>query len=203
MKFNRFLLFWSVFIITVALDQAVKVWVRNTLNIGESWKGGPFPGTFEITLTYNKGIAFGMFQGGAILMTPVAIVIAGYAIYTIYKNPKETRWGTVALGLLASGALGNLYDRLFHWDKGVTDMFLLRLANITHGRLNDFPVFNVADSCISVAMVMLLITWSRQPHGEQKPSEKSAPESVQESAPEDNLPSESASIPTAIDQSQS
>lgn len=203
MKSKRLVLFWSVMILTIILDQAIKLWVRNNLNIGESWKGGPFPGIFEITLTYNKGIAFGMFQGGALLMTPIAVVIAFYAVRAIYRNPNETRWGSVALGLLASGALGNLYDRLFHWDKGVTDMFLLRLANITHGRLNDFPVFNVADSCITVAMIMLLISWSRNPHDEKKTDESPVPSPEPERAQEDSSPSESFSIPTALDQSQS
>ena len=35
-------------------------------------------------------------------------------------------------------------------------------SRITNGKINDFPVFNIADSCISVAMVMLLLTWSKQ-----------------------------------------
>ena len=51
---------------------------------------------------------------------------------------------TVAMGLLASGALGNLYDRLFD-RRGVTDMFWFRAIN--------FPVFNVADACITVATI--------------------------------------------------
>ena len=130
--------------------------------VGESWKGGPWHGVFEITLTYNKGIAFGMLQGGGLIMTPIAIVIAGFAIWTIYKNANETRWGTVALGLLASGALGNLIDRLFNSKSGVTDMFLLRLANITHGRFSDFPVFNVADSALTVGVVLMAINVFRQ-----------------------------------------
>lgn len=170
MKSQRLTVFWVIMLATIALDQILKNWVRSHLNVGESWKGGPWHGVFEITLTYNKGIAFGMLQGGGLIMTPIAIVIAGFAIWTIYKNANETRWGTVALGLLASGALGNLIDRLFNSKSGVTDMFLLRLANITHGRFSDFPVFNVADSCISVAMVMLLISWSKQSAVEKEES---------------------------------
>jgi signal peptidase II len=152
---------------TIAFDQWIKAWVRGNLNQGQSWNGGPWHGVFELTLTYNKGIAFGMLQGAGLIMTPIAIVIAGFAIHKIYKSVNETRWGTIALALLASGALGNLYDRIFRAAYGVTDMFLLRLANITHGRLSDFPVFNVADSCISVAMVMLLVSWSKQPDDEK------------------------------------
>jgi signal peptidase II len=168
-------------VVTILFDQWLKAWVRGNLNPGQSWSGGPWHGVFELTLTFNRGIAFGMFQGAALLMTPVAIIIAALAIRSIYKNPQETRWGAVALGLLASGALGNLFDRIVFREQGVTDMFLLRLANITGGRLNDFPVFNVADSCISVAMVMLLISWSKQPA-----AEKQEPLTVQEPKLEDS-----------------
>ena len=66
----------------------------------------------------------------------------------------------VALALLASGSIGNLVDRVTS-DKGVTDMFLLRLSNITNQKLGDFWVFNIADVCISIAMIMLAITWLR------------------------------------------
>lgn len=167
---SRLTIFWVVMLATILLDQWLKAWVRGHLNQGQSWNGGPLPGYFEITLTYNKGIAFGMLQGGGLIMTPIAIIIAGVAIRTIYKNVNESRWGTVALGLLASGALGNLIDRVFNNKMGVTDMFLLRLGNITHGKLSDFPVFNIADSCISVAMVMLLISWSKQAANEHEES---------------------------------
>lgn len=181
MNSKRITIFWIVLLATIAFDQWIKAWVRGHLNIGQSWNGGPWHGVFEITLTYNKGIAFGMLQGGGLIMTPIAIIIAGVAIRTIYKNVNESMWGTIALGLLASGALGNLIDRLFNNKLGVTDMFLLRLSNITNGKLNDFPVFNVADSCISVAMVMLLISWSKQ-----SAAEKEEPALAQEPTLEDS-----------------
>ncbi len=182
MKSTRLIIFWVVMLATIAFDQWIKAWVRGHLNVGGSWNAKPWPGVFELTLTYNKGIAFGMLQGGGLIMTPIAIIIAGVAIRTIYKNANESRWGTVALALLASGALGNLIDRLFNSKEGVTDMFLLRLNNITHGKMNDFPVFNVADSCISVAMVMLLITWSKQGAAESEKEETHSDPSLENPA---------------------
>ena len=53
------------------------------------------------------------------------------------------------MGLLASGAIGNLYDRIVNGR--VTDMFYFRSIN--------FPVFNVADSCITVATILLILMW--------------------------------------------
>jgi signal peptidase II len=158
---SRLPLFWIIAISTLVLDQVVKQWVRSTLSVGEFWKGGPWHGVFEFTLTYNKGIAFGMFQGSQYFMAPVAILIAGIATYNVYRQPRtSTRWMVVALALLASGSIGNLVDRVTS-DKGVTDMFLLRLSNITNQKLGDFWVFNIADVCISIAMIMLAITWLR------------------------------------------
>ena len=135
---------------TLILDQAVKAWVRGHLGEHES-PGFPWPGIFEITLNYNTGVAFGKLAGRGILMTPIALGISGMAIYHAMKNPRDTRWTITLAALMASGALGNLYDRLFH--HRVTDMFWFRPIN--------FPVFNVADCCITVATIMLLISWLR------------------------------------------
>ena len=167
-------LFWILAISTLILDQVVKAWVRGALHEGQSWPGGPIPGILEITLTYNKGIAFGMFQGMAKLMTPIALAIAGAAAWHSHKHKFEGTFHHIAMALLASGAIGNLIDRLFN-PKGVTDMFLVRFSNITEKwpfHLNDFPVFNVADSCISIAMCFLIVIWWRE--GSEKPQSKSA-----------------------------
>jgi len=61
--------------------------------------------------------------------------------------PARPRLPHVALALVASGAVGNLIDRV--WKQKVTDMFWFRAI--------DFPVFNIADACISVGVVLLFI----------------------------------------------
>lgn len=180
---SRLPLFWILAIGTLVLDQLVKAWVRGALHEGQSWPGGPLPGIFEITLTYNKGIAFGMFQGMAVLMTPIALAIAGAATWHSYKHRYEGTPHHIAMALLASGAIGNLLDRVLN-PKGVTDMFLVRFSNITEKwpfHLNDFPVFNVADSCISIAMCFLIVIWMRE--GSEKPKEVSPAPVIENSDP--------------------
>ncbi len=111
----------------------------------------PWPGVFEITLNYNEGIAFGLMQGAGVLMAPIAVAIAGAAGWYSIRHPREAPLSHIAMGLLAAGALGNLVDRLVF--RRVTDMFYFRPIN--------FPVFNLADACITVATVLLLIGWWR------------------------------------------
>ena len=144
-------LFWVIAILAIVLDQAVKAWARHAFgNNLAAMHSGPLPGIFEFTLTYNEGIAFGMFQGHGVFLAPVAIVMSGGATWYSARHPRDPLLAHVAMGLLAAGALGNLWDRLFFGK--VTDMFYFRAIN--------FPVFNVADSCITIAAVLLIYLWS-------------------------------------------
>lgn len=142
-------LFWTVLLGSLALDQGLKAWTRGKLHEGQSLDL-PWPGIFEIKRVTNEGIAFGLFQGLARLLTPIAIVIALFAIAYSFRNRKESLWMHAAMAFLAAGALGNLYDRIFL--TGVTDMFWFRAIN--------FPVFNAADIWITIATAILLLRWS-------------------------------------------
>ena len=144
--------FYVVLLATILLDQLVKYWVRGAIPEMGSIAGKPWPGVFELTLTYNKGIAFGMFNGKGALLAPIAIVIAGGAALYSLKHKEEGWTSHLAMSLLASGAIGNLIDRIFAGK--VTDMFWFRLIN--------FPVFNIADSCITIATILLIGIWTFQ-----------------------------------------
>lgn len=155
---KRHSLFWVFAISTLLLDQAVKEWTRQQFHIGQArpiW-----PGVFELTLTYNKGIAFGMAQGMGVWLAPVAIAISvGAGMYS-FRHPKESVVAHMAMGLLASGAIGNLIDRVLFGK--VTDMFWFRLI--------DFPVFNVADTCITFATIFLMVIWWRDSADQKSPA---------------------------------
>jgi signal peptidase II len=145
---NRHRVFWWVFVAAIILDQSTKFWARSTFAPRES-PGLPWPGVFEFTLTYNEGIAFGMLQGFGLFLAPIAIAIAVAAYAHSKRHPEDSAWMHVAMGLLAGGALGNLWDRLVY--RKVTDMFWFRAI--------DFPVFNIADSCITIAATILIVHW--------------------------------------------
>jgi signal peptidase II len=158
------LVFWFLFVLLIVADQFVKLWARQRFS-GEGQSLTVIPNVFDLTLTYNKGIAFGMFQGFGALLAPVAVAIAAGAIYYSMKHREESPWVHTAMALLASGALGNLYDRVVNGK--VTDMF--------HFRAFEFPVFNLADSCITVAAVILIIRWSWEWFQEGRKKEEPSP----------------------------
>lgn len=154
MKFNR--LFLAIFGATLILDQLVKGLARAALNDGNFFANTerignlsplPWPGVFELKLIYNRGVAFGMLEGKGHLMAPVGLLIAGFCLWYSGKMPARPRLPHVALALVASGAVGNLIDRV--WKQKVTDMFWFRAI--------DFPVFNIADACISIGVVLLFL----------------------------------------------
>ena len=136
--------YFGSFALFLLLDQVVKELCRMKLVPNQSMNG-PWPGIFEIKLTYNEGIAFGMFQGQGLLFAPVALIITAYAMSFSMKHPKEPGWTHFAMGLLSAGAIGNLIDRV--WAHKVTDMFWIRAIN--------FPIFNVADVAITFGAILL------------------------------------------------
>ena len=139
-------LFFGLSITMLALDQFLKFWIRLAADetagrtVAVLW-----PEVFELKLVYNEGIAFGMLQGIGLWLAPIALIIAGWAGYFSLKNPNEPRVVHMTMALLAAGAIGNLIDRLAMGK--VTDMFWIRAIN--------FPVFNIADACITVAGVLM------------------------------------------------
>ena len=149
---NKKVVFWVLVVGMVAVDQYVKIWCLKNMSPGGSINGMPWPGVFELRLTLNSGIAFGMLDGFGPVLAPIAVLIAALGGIYVYKHPKEPMWTHVAMGLLAAGALGNLIDRVSRHQ--VVDMFHLKAIN--------FPVFNVADICITIAAAMLIIKWSRE-----------------------------------------
>lgn len=143
--------YWGIFTIAaviVALDQWTKWLVRSNIPAGESWLPDSLMGMSpyaRIVHWYNRGAAFGMFQEGSMVFTVLAFIVIAAIIY-YYPQISRTDWPLrLALSLQLGGAAGNLIDRLTIGH--VTDF-------ISVGR---FPVFNIADSSITIGCVVLLL----------------------------------------------
>jgi signal peptidase II len=136
--------FYLLAIMIVIMDQAVKAWVRQSLALGETI--ALWPGVFHLTYTQNRGMAFSLLEGATPLLAAAALLVSGVIIAAQRRagNRMPLVYG-LALSLPLGGAVGNLIDRV--WLRFVTDLFDFRLIN--------FPVFNVADSAITIGIALL------------------------------------------------
>lgn len=150
----------------IALDQWTKWVVRENLPFQGTWLPeslswlAPYA---RVVHWYNSGAAFGMFQNGNLIFTLLAIIVILAILYYFPRVEPDDWTLKIAMGLQLSGAAGNLIDRLLMGK--VTDF-------ISIGR---FPVFNVADSSITIGVIVLLIGvwmrehWQRKQHSDNEP----------------------------------
>jgi len=131
--------------VIVALDQWTKYLVRSQLAVGEIWAPIPALSPYvRIVHWNNTGAAFGLFPSGGLAFTLVAIVVSLAIVYYFPRVPGGQPILRFALALQLGGAIGNLIDRLLLGT--VTDFV----------SVGTFPVFNVADSCISIGVALLV-----------------------------------------------
>jgi signal peptidase II len=134
------------------IDQATKYLVRSNLALSDMWSPWEWLEPYARIVHWNNtGAAFGMLQGLGDIFLILAIVVALAIVYYYPQVPKEDWTLRLAMGLEFGGAVGNLIDRL------------------TIGSVTDFvsiwrfPVFNVADLCITLgAIVLILGVWYRE-----------------------------------------
>jgi signal peptidase II len=136
------IIFYGVVVLAIALDQATKAWATASL---EPLGSVPVvPGFFNLTYVRNRGVAFGMFAGQEWVVAAFMVVLAGVALWYARGVDWARREPNIVGGLLVGGALGNLLDR---WRFGhVVDFFDVYLGP------HHWPVFNVADSLICIAV---------------------------------------------------
>ena len=142
--------FYGIVLALAALDQLTKALVRARLPLEEIGSVPLWPGIFQLTHTQNRGMAFSLLWDQRWLLVLAAVVIGGLIIATERRATKsggmERLYG-VGLAMALAGALGNLTDRVRNGF--VTDFLDFRLIH--------FPIFNVADSCITLGIVLLAL----------------------------------------------
>lgn len=152
---RRWKLFSLIVPLSIAIDQLTKLWARTSLPTGPSGHGVPvsvIDGYFDWILAYNTGSAFSMFAGTAgsrIFLTAMGLAAVVAIGWMVHKAADSQRALVVALSLMAGGAIGNLIDRIAFGK--VTDFVLWRYHE------HHWPVFNVADVCLSVAVGLFLL----------------------------------------------
>jgi signal peptidase II len=116
-----------------------------------------FGGFLRITLVYNEGGVFGIFQGYKNIFLIISFIVlflmAGYYIYE--KN--KTLLFCTAMALISAGAIGNIVDRLMAGRPGVVDFISIGVDGVYR-----WPTFNMADMCIVAGAAILIIVFYKE-----------------------------------------
>ena len=110
------------------------------------------PDFFDIVNVTNTGAAFGSFKGNNTFFIMLSCFALLVVVVLLVRQRSRDVWRDVSLALLLAGILGNLTDRLLH---GHVIDFLLFNLHVPHA--DPWPAFNVADSCICIAVVCFII----------------------------------------------
>ncbi len=147
--------FYTLVFLVFTADQISKAWIQRTLYWEQSRP--IFGEVFNLTLTRNTGGAWGLLPHGNTLFISFAVIAVIALIVAYHRLPNiELHVGT-AFALAMGGALGNLADRIRHGF--VVDFFYLKVIH--------FPIFNIADSCITIGICLLMYHFLISPKNKQ------------------------------------
>jgi signal peptidase II len=141
---------WPLFLglaaAVVVVDQVVKAWI--VANIEPSEKVQLVGEYLRLIIVHNNGAVFGLFRDNAVLFGAASIVVVGL-IVVYHARSAPSAYLSTTLGLLLGGALGNLADRLR----------LGHVIDFVDAGIGDlrFYTFNVADSAISLSILLLIL----------------------------------------------
>ena len=165
-----FALFVPIVVVMVIVDRLTKAWAADNLSFGVK---GPDFGLVDLTLVHNLGAAFGMGQGNGWIFVLITIAICVLAIAWLAVGKEHHPLEVIGLALVVSGGIGNLIDR-------VTTVYVVDFFHFT---FVDFPVFNVADICVTCGVVLFIVTFlvtgAFSEHTEGSPAESRESEEEQ------------------------
>jgi signal peptidase II len=153
----------------LVLDIITKQWALRTL--GDGYTSHLLGGLVPVTLTYNRGVAFGLSVGGSrwIIIVGTALVMCALVVLLRQARPSD-QLRVASIAAVMSGAMGNLFDRL-RWERGVVDFIGPFNLGFAH-----FPIFNVADMAITVGAAALAISlWLEERNVEPAPAQPESP----------------------------
>jgi signal peptidase II len=154
--------FLIVSAVVIAIDHIAKWVVKSTMEVDQTIR--VIGDLFTLYFTYNTGIAFGLFDANSSrlkmpLLVVISIIALAIILYIFFSLPKRVRLSGLAMGLIFGGAIGNMIDRIAQGR--VIDFLDVDFPDIAIKPLGIYltrwPTFNVADSCVLVGIVMLLV----------------------------------------------
>jgi len=172
---NKATKYFIIAISLVLIDQATKILIRSFFDYGEVVP--LISDIVQLTYIENFGMAFGFtFGWGKIFLSLLSMIFSGIMVYYIYKIRNDISFIVgFALSLILAGAFGNGIDRCFYgvifgntplFYGGVVDFILVDIPDIDFLWLHytHFPVFNIADSCVTCGVILLIFVHSKLPN---------------------------------------
>ena len=155
---GSYLILLPIATIIILLDQWTKWIIRTNLALGETWVPWEWLAPYaRIVHWYNTGVAFGMFQDRNLIFAMLSLIVSAALIIFFPKLTQKDWFLRIAVSMQVGGSIGNLIDRLTIGH--VTDFV----------SVGNFPVFNVADACITVGVgLMLLGLWLEEKRENKK-----------------------------------
>ncbi|PHK50668.1 signal peptidase II [Staphylococcus edaphicus] len=134
-------------IIILILDQITKFIVASSMKVGDSYE--VIPNFLNITSHRNDGAAWGILSGKMSFFFIITVIILVILIVFFIKEAKNNLLMQIAISLLFAGALGNFIDRVLHGE--VVDFVDTYIFGY------NFPIFNVADSSLTIGVLLIII----------------------------------------------
>jgi signal peptidase II len=163
------------FLAIVAIGLAADLWTKDAAFAAIERNRGEIvvvEGFFHLYPMRNPGMAWSLLQGVDRRVWIVVRGILSIVLIAVYwTRPRMPWWANVAFAFVVAGALGNLYDNAFAKDGRVRDFILLIFGGWR------FPVFNIADSMITIGAPLLLLFFA-----DSKPASPEAPEATRSPA---------------------
>jgi len=136
-----------IVVIEVALDQLTKSWAKSSLQSGRTISVMP---TVDFRLAFNSGFSFSTGSSRGQLITILVAAIAGFLVWQIMRETRTPR--AILMTVILGGAIGNLIDRVFRAHDGLFSGRVIDFIDVSW-----YAVFNVADMCVVVGAVTLVI----------------------------------------------
>ena len=162
--FKRYLIPLFAILAMIVLDQWTKI--LTLIHVKDTDGFYIIDNVLRIYFVRNEGMAWGMLQNKQIIFIILTPIVLAALIYFYYKMPFQKKYilARVCILLLTGGAIGNLIDRVDLIDRNALIGGTFQLGNVFHGYVVDmiyaeiinFPVFNVADSFITVGFFLLI-----------------------------------------------
>jgi len=140
---NKYITIFSIAIVIVLIDQLTKFLIKTNFQLKQS--SPIIKNFFHLTYIHNFGAGFGILQGQRLILLFISLVVVGVIFFNLDKIKEKETLLQVLVGFVLGGAVGNLIDRF------------------TYGFVIDFldfqiwPIFNVADSFVTIGIIGLII----------------------------------------------